>query len=660
MALCKGLGIALATHCSGNSVQSNGEAMKGRRPDNSDEGEIIKTVDQAAINGGAMKRRRLENSDEGEIIKVVDRISYLPEHVLHIILSFLSAADVIKAVMLSKRFRSVWSTSPVIDFDDTMLTERFGLYVPFYERTPKFLNFLNLCLRLREPNARIRKFRLRVTDVTRRDNRIDRWINHAILHNAEELDLDIENQPKLFYRLPQTVLSSKSITALKLKGFRVKEKDFVLSPLLMEDLSLRFCDGFRTFTVSSEKLKTIELESCYGLVRIKINAPNLRSFSFSREFNKPCEIDVGACKFLKDLTLECANITDKWFEDHVTQFLQLETLKLGFCNKLKKIKVSCTKLRTMELNNCKGLKKIEIEALNLESFLYSGDSRTCKINVAACKLLKELRLVNANVTSRWVEDHVSEFPLLENLELNGCNALERIKISHQHLRSFRLVGCHKLVEAEIHAPNLMSLSYGDLLLPLRPLMTFVISSSLVDAKLSLRTISLTTEWFLNLRGFLSFFGHCRVLRLLCESDKVLIFPEELRERLLPPLYDLKHLKIEVSSRPANYADLVNSLLWLAPHAETLSIVLGTIEKSIKLEYEEMVAEQDDSYCCRFHPIKCWRHYLKKVTMVNFENVDNKESLFKFFIENANMLDTIYDNTKVYGVVATSIWNKSET
>ncbi|KAK9267060.1 hypothetical protein L1049_016008 [Liquidambar formosana] len=693
----------------------------------------------AMANGEVMKRRKLKNSDDDGQIKAVDQIWDLPEQILHHIMSFLPATDVNKTIILSKTFRSVWSSYPIIDFDDDLLQKRSGLYGSPIERINKFLNFLHVCLQFREPNSRIQKLRLRVTlsDAVQWDNRIDRWIGFAVDHNVEELDLDIKNKDHLFYKLPQAVFSSKSITSLKLKGFRLEPRDLILSCPLIQDLSLRCCDGLKYFTASSARLRTIKLDNCYGLRRIEIEALYLQSFLYGGGLGKPCEINIAACKFLRNLTLERANITDEWFEDHVAKFLLLKMLKLSFCKMLKNIKVSGTKLETLELDHCKGLQKIEITALNLQSFLYKGHSRPCEINIAACKLLKDLRLVNANitdswfedhvsplllenlkldgcrklerikisnkqlksfhllacnklkeaeidapnlqsfqynggsrpcqinvdsckllkdlmlvnakVTDRWFEDHVSRLLLLENLKLDSCNMLERIKISNQQLKSFHLLGCNKLVEAEIDTPTLISLSYGDLKLSLHPLMTFIISSSLVNAKLSLGETSLTTKYFVDLRDLLRFFGHCKILTLLCESDEVLIFPDELRDDLLPPLYDLKHLKIEVSSKSINYARLVSSLLWLAPRTETISFVSGNIEKSIKLKYEKMVAKQEESDCCKSRPIKCWRHHLKQVTMQNFENVDDKKGLLEFFSTNAKMLDTIYDNSRVYRI-----------
>lgn len=48
-----------------------------------------------------------------------------------------------------------------------------------------------------------------------------------------------------------------------------------------------------------------------------------------------------------------------------------------------------------------------------------------------------------------------------------------------------------------------------------------------------------------------------------------------------------------------------------------------------------VAEEDSS-CCKHLPVKCWRHYLTNITMENFEDIDDKESLVMFFKDNMKM------------------------
>ncbi|KAE9456131.1 hypothetical protein C3L33_11961, partial [Rhododendron williamsianum] len=66
------------------------------------------------------------------------------------------------------------------------------------------------------------------------------------------------------------------------------------------------------------------------------------------------------------------------------------------------------------------------------------------------------------------------------------------------------------------------------------------------------------------------------------SMKLVIFPGALCERLLPPLHDLKHLKLEIRTLSTSCSAIVDGLIWLFPGLETLTIKSGSINKLIKV------------------------------------------------------------------------------
>jgi hypothetical protein len=55
----------------------------------------------------------------------VDRISDLPEIVLQHILSFLPTKQVVQSTLLSTTWKHMWSTFPILRFDQTYLEEKF-------------------------------------------------------------------------------------------------------------------------------------------------------------------------------------------------------------------------------------------------------------------------------------------------------------------------------------------------------------------------------------------------------------------------------------------------------------------------------------------------------------------------------------------------------
>lgn len=61
-----------------------------------------------------------------------------------------------------------------------------------------------------------------------------------------------------------------------------------------------------------------------------------------------------------------------------------------------------------------------------------------------------------------------------------------------------------------------------------------------------------------------------------------MIPEDLRDILVPPLYDLQHLEIEIKSLEKIDSDLMDSLLWFSPLPKTLRISSASPKSSLQL------------------------------------------------------------------------------
>ena len=74
--------------------------------------------------------------------------------------------------------------------------------------------------------------------------------------------------------------------------------------------------------------------------------------------------------------------------------------------------------------------------------------------------------------------------------------------------------------------------------------------------------------------------------------------------------------------------------------------------NLQFAYNEMIGEEEDKnpFCCRNKPIKCWRHYLKRVEIQSSDAVspDHGVELQKYFRKNAMMLDSFRFN-KLQGI-----------
>ena len=94
------------------------------------------------------------------------------------------------------------------------------------------------------------------------------------------------------------------------------------------------------------------------------------------------------------------------------------------------------------------IERLELEASNLHSLYINVRKLKCNLNLLPFKNLKNLSLNTPNVTEKWLEEHLSRLPPLENLHLLSCSKLERINISsHHHLKSLKLISCANLVNS---------------------------------------------------------------------------------------------------------------------------------------------------------------------------------------------------------------------
>ncbi|KAL8237711.1 hypothetical protein R6Q59_018792 [Mikania micrantha] len=248
------------------------------------------------------KQHEIEHTDY-----MIDCINNLPDCILHHILSFLPTREVVQTSILSKRWKSLWTSVSNLDFDDTLL---YASEVDC-QHSPELTNFMNFVERvLRSRDAsKIDKFRLSC-HVYFNPSRISSWIINAVKHNVQKLDLCLFAEHASI--IPQSIFDCKSLVILKiemcclieipsciylpcLKTLHISlvtfpndestEKLFSSSPVL-EELVLLDCDcvNLKNITISSLTLKRLTIDdlpiSDPGGCKIKIDAINLTYLEF--------------------------------------------------------------------------------------------------------------------------------------------------------------------------------------------------------------------------------------------------------------------------------------------------------------------------------------------------------------------------------------------
>ncbi|XP_020092805.1 uncharacterized protein LOC109713186 [Ananas comosus] len=164
----------------------------------------------------AAKRRRLNNIEKEEeeedekAAKKADCISGLPDHLLHEILACLPTSIAVRTSLLSRRWRTLWTTSPDLSFTTRL--------------PPPFVDSV---LRLRDPAVPLRSFSLSTSeDVVSNPARVCSWIDYAASNSAlQHLKLKLVPTGRIsafcFFRLPEAVFRLQHLSVLELCLSRV-------------------------------------------------------------------------------------------------------------------------------------------------------------------------------------------------------------------------------------------------------------------------------------------------------------------------------------------------------------------------------------------------------------------------------------------------------
>ncbi|XP_017978316.1 PREDICTED: uncharacterized protein LOC18596092 [Theobroma cacao] len=487
--------------------------------------------------------------------EAVDRISDLPEPILHHILSKVEATDAARTSVLSKAWKSIYDSFPVVVLDELFIEEYVKSYELSSEERQKYLSNLeqfrtryNVHIRgvgadeekgkllammiirekfmllsnnsLKRINQQkellsIKKFRFRIFHLDDEfASVIDNWVGLVTERNIEELDIDLGctflpvcDYPKPTYHLPQAILAAKSLTVLKLGGCR---------------LDLPFTAGSTRF-------------------------PSLQQLHL-------CSVHLDE-QILDNLisTFPCVQIFA------LENFWELFYFRISGLGKLKMVELS-----SMHWN----LKEVNIEAPSLETLDFCDELRSsiCKVNLDACQNLKKLHLRHANLSDQLLQELISKLHLLETLNISYCDRLERVKILSHKLKSLSIYHCERIADVNIDSPNLCSFSFNGSkeTTPSISLINNLISQLGVRVYFDLhRDKNCGAEWLLSFRQFLANFGRIEDLYLCLPPHKDSFIQQELPDVSVPPPSEVTSLKLLICATPRSlyYAALVNGLFW---------------------------------------------------------------------------------------------------
>ncbi|XP_026415877.1 F-box/LRR-repeat protein At4g14103-like [Papaver somniferum] len=232
--------------------------------------------------------------------KAEDRISNLPDSLLHHILSLLPTRLVARTSILSRRWKYIWTSIPILRFRyDKDSSDPIS---------PTFIDYVDGTLHRRcFSDNDIHKFYLRSSHHLN-ESRVNTWISNVMSRNVKDFGLVLEQNDSSC--IPQSLFACASLTSLllrvlrdidfpeyisfpRLKHLRLEgikfsndcwnEKFFSNCPVL-EDLALLHCRFLTSiFCISIPTLKTLRIIAQLSIhdCTLKIHAPSLLTLIYT-------------------------------------------------------------------------------------------------------------------------------------------------------------------------------------------------------------------------------------------------------------------------------------------------------------------------------------------------------------------------------------------
>ncbi|XP_039686828.1 putative F-box/LRR-repeat protein At4g13960 isoform X2 [Medicago truncatula] len=200
-----------------------------------------------ALQASAGEKRKLEMEDSAnsvvenveqmiQIVESVDRISQLPDHVIYHILSFLrNTRDAIRTKCLSKRWRTLWFSYAALIFYEQKFAAGIGPEDGSNKENLFRQHVADSLHTYLANNLQIQKLLLHMMSFDLTDAPlVDSWLTSAVSQDIQEIDLQIGFKDINRYTLPEVVLSSETLTGLRLSGCILRRCGNIMLPRLQK------------------------------------------------------------------------------------------------------------------------------------------------------------------------------------------------------------------------------------------------------------------------------------------------------------------------------------------------------------------------------------------------------------------------------------------
>ncbi|KAJ3690769.1 hypothetical protein LUZ61_019933 [Rhynchospora tenuis] len=260
-----------------------------------------------------------------------DRISGLHDSILTHILSFLPTKDAVQTRRLSKRWRNVWASVPVLNFvsadfwsDDSSSSRSEKL-----ECQDKFVKFIDAVLASRQVQQ-VDRFRLawkyQVGNYPHHGHPVRRWIHYVVEQFPRVLSIYLEPRLDRIDIIPDLIFTCSSLEEIKLQvNYRVDHSIWLdrLNPMVVTLPHLRKlhlghfkieADFMDKILLGCPILEEVELYTCWLNIS-QISCGNLRSLVINGCYHlRVIEVSIPSLQYLK-VTVMCSQPAEFVFKN---------------------------------------------------------------------------------------------------------------------------------------------------------------------------------------------------------------------------------------------------------------------------------------------------------------------------------------------------------
>ncbi|KAJ9184853.1 hypothetical protein P3X46_004539 [Hevea brasiliensis] len=136
-----------------------------------------------------------------------------------------------------------------------------------------------------------------------------------------------------------------------------------------------------------------------------------------------------------------------------------------------------------------------------------------------------------------------------------------------------------------------------------------------------------------------------------------LIPKEIRQILSPPLCKVKELKLSISNQDESFttAELVDAMLWISPHLQSLRID-SSLKSFFKFSYKQPTNE-GESGCYKSLPVSCWNYCMEEVNIkqISYAVIPT----WHYYTEDVQMKPISNHEERSY-ILKEDIWEKIES